>query len=280
MMHSMMNSIYVLSILAFDSAVLVFAFLFNVIPGRWYVWRIEKIQLMLASFSLVTNIVGSVIAIIYDSYLLNIGSLYTYDFHTTVGGFYVILLFCSIYKYISFVKREKKEPRKYIELRDTDYKLTSELNFTLGNQIYMPNVQTYAVTKDEVILFSGARPEKEINAGFICNKLGDKVYECISYCPLEKKHTKKSVINRIHSFSIVFVFMLLPVVVAYLDICKRETGNVNNLYKLFESTVCFGLGSIGCKLFSGTKGFGKYLYILGMIMISSSFVGLLRFFLE
>lgn len=277
-MNNIMNSIYVLSILAFDSAVLMFAFLFNVILVKWYIWRMEKIQLMLASFSLMTCIAGSVIAIIYDSYLLNVGSVYTFDFHMTGVIFYCILLFCSIYKYISCIKRKKKEPRKYIELRDTDYKLTSE--FTWGNHIHMATVRTYAVTKDAVILFPSVRPKKEINAGFICNKLGDKVYECVAYLPLEKKHTIKSVINRIHTFSVVFVCMLLPVIVAYMDLCKRETGEVNNIYILFGSFMCYVFGSLACKHFSGTKGFGKYLYVLGMIMISSSFVALLSFFLE
>ena len=71
--------------------------------------------------------------------------------------------------------------------------------------------------------------------------------------------------------------MLLPLIVAYLDICKRETGDVDNIFKLFGSSITFLFGSFACKLFSGTKGAGKCLYILGIMSLIGSFGTLLSF---
>lgn len=65
----------------------------------------------------------------------------------------------------------------------------------------------------------------------------------------------------------------------YIDTVRIVIGNVDMFYPLFESIVLFLLGSLGYKLFSGVKGFGKILCCLFIIMVMFSFNSLIEFFI-
>ncbi len=135
----------------------------------------------------------------------------------------------------------------------------------------MPIVKTYAIAENCIILFPGARPEKAIDAEFICKKIDDKVYECLSYIDLNEKFSIKRIIDNGINCLIVFVPMLIPPVIQYSDIAVMATGPFtpgdDPLSNLFRFVVLFVLGAVFCKLFKAVKGTGRIFYCLGFVMV-------------
>lgn len=273
----LMSLIYLLSGLAFDSLVIMFAFLFGAIPGGWYKRKILQLQLFLSSFSFFTGALSCIFAKINEEYLLEINTLHKFSFLRTWQVLYAIAFFGTLYK----LKKIGGLSTECIRLKNTEYQISNKLEYTLGDSIiYMPNVKSCAIAKNCTILFSGARPEKEIDAEFICKKIDDKVYECLSYIDLNEKFSIKRIINSGINCLIVFVFMLIPLIVQYMDITAMTTGPTtpedDPLYNLFGSVVTFLLGALFCKLFKNIKEVvGKILYWLGVVMVILSFPDLI-----
>lgn len=273
-----MKLIYLLSWLAFDSFVLMFAILFGAIPGKWYKWKTIQLQFAFATFSFITGTLSCIIAKSNEEYLQEISTLYNFSFLMIFEYFYIAAFFASLFRFITCIKTTAGLPNEYIYLHSSEYQISNKLEYTLGDLIYMPNVTAYAIAENSIIIFTGARPEKEIDAGFICKKIGDKVYECLSYIDLDKEHKIKKIINHVINCFIVTIFLLIPLLEQYTDIVHITTGNVDMLYSLYESVVLFLLGSLGCKFFSGVRGFGKVLYYLFIVMIIFSLYYLIKFF--
>ena len=187
---------------------------------------------------------------------------------------YAIAFFGTLYR----LKTSRDLPNEYIRLQSSEYQLSNKLEYTLGNLIYMPHVEAYAIAENCIIIFSGARPEKEIDAEFICKKIDDRVYECLSYIDLNEEFSIKRIINNGINCLIVFVFMLVPLIVQYTDITVMATGLTHEFDSLFSFVVLFLLGTLFCKLFQNTKGFGKILYCLSFVMIILSIYYLIEFF--
>lgn len=266
-----MEITYLLSIVAFDSIVIIFAVLFGAIPGNWYKWRIEPIQVLFAVSAFLTGTICCIWTKINEEQLIAINSLYTFSFQLGFEVLYLIILLASLFRFGTYLKTKRELPNRYIKLNNSEYKITNKLEYTLGNLIYMPNVKAYAIARDMTIVFSGSRPKEEIDAGFICKKIGDGIYECLSYVDLRKSHTIKSIINTLINCLIIIVAFIVPVVIALMDATFINTGNVDSLYNVFEFLVLFLLGSIGSKLFANVNGFGKLLYFLFIAMTIISF---------
>ncbi len=273
-----MNLIYLLSCLAFDSLVFLFAIIFGAIPGKWYRWKTQQLQFVFAVISFVAGTISCVIAKISEEKLLEINTLYTFSFLSIFEILYTIVFLATLCRFITCIKTTAGLPNEYIYLQGSEYTISNKLEYTLGNLIYMPNVKAYAIAENYTILFSGARPEREIDAGFICKKIGNKTYECLSYIDLDKAYRIKRIINYGINCFVILVFLLVPVLVQYTDIIFITTGNVDAFYSLYEFVVLFLLGSLGCKLFTKVKGFGKVLYYLFLVMIIFSLYYLIIFF--
>lgn len=273
-----MDLIYLLSCLAFDSLVILFAVLFGAIPGKWYRWKTQQLQFVFASISFFAGMLSCIFAKINEEYLLEINTLYTFSFLIIFEVLYAIVFLATLFRLITCVKTNGGLPNEYIYLRGYEYQLSNKLEYTLGNLIYMPNVKAYAIAENYTIIFSGARPEKEIDAGFICKKIGNKTYECLSYIDLNKEFRIKRIINKGINYLVILVFILVPLIVQYTDIAFIDTGNVDEFYSLYEFVVLFLLGSLGCRLFAKIKGFGKILHYLFFVMIIFSIYYFIKFF--
>lgn len=273
-----MNLIYLSSFLAFDSLVILFSVLFGAIPGRWYRWKTEQLQFVFATISFLSGMLSCILAKNNEESLLEINTLYTFSFLLVFEALYTIVFLATLYKLITCVKTNGGLQNEYIYLRGSEYQLSNKLEYTIGNLIYMPNVKACAVAENYTIVFSGPRPKKEIDAGFICKKIGDKTYECLSYINLEKEHRIKRIINYGINCFIILVFLLVPLLVQYTDIVFMATGNVDEFYSLYRFVMLFLLGSLGSKLFANIKGFGKILYYLFWVMIINSIYYLIKFF--
>ena len=273
-----MKLIYLLSCLAFDSLVFLFAVILGAIPGKWYRWKTQQLQFVFAIISFVAGTISCIIAKINEEYLLEINTLYTFSFLIIFEVLYTIVFVATLFRLITCIKTTAGLPNEYIYLQGSEYKILNRFEYTLGNLIYMPNVKAYAIAENYTILFSGARPEKEIDAGFICKKIGNKTYECLSYIDLDKEYRIKRIINYGINCFVILVFLLVPLLVQYTDIIFITTGNVDAFYPLYEFVVLFLLGSLGFKLFTKVKGFGKILYYLSLVMIIFSLYYLIKFF--
>lgn len=269
-----MNLIYLLSCLAFDSLVLAFAVGFGAIPGKWYKLKTKQIQFIFLTISFVVGIISCIIAKINEEYLLEINTLYTFDYLMIWQVLYTIAFVGALFG----IKKTAGLPTEYIYLQGSEYKISTSLEYTLSDLTYMPNVKTYAITENYTILFSGARPEKEIDACFICKQIGNKTYECFSYIDLDKEYRIKRIINYGFNCCVILVFLLVPLLIQYTDIIFITTRNVDAFYPLYEFVVLFLLGSLGFKLFTKVKGFGKILYYLSLVMIIFSLYYLIKFF--
>ena len=273
-----MIMIYTLSTIAFDSLILLFCVLFNGIPGKWYRWHTVQLQLLLSVISLLFGTNGLILSKSNEKLLIDRNSLFATSLQSVLTILYLIVFIASVYRYIEFRKTKAELPNKYFMFCQGDYKIVNELNYTLGNLIFIPNIKAYAVYGTTTIIFSGRHPSEEIDAGFICKKIGDNVYECLSYIDLEKQTFVKRVIQRILNVLMIVTVLCAPILVAYTDYVFMLEKNVDNLYSLYEFVVLFLLGSLGCNLFGKTKGFGKALYCLFIIMIMISMYYLLIFF--
>lgn len=236
------------------------------------------IAICFCNYFIFLGTLSCIVAKINEAYLHEINTVYTFSFLIIFEILYAIVFFASLTKFIACVKTNAVSPNEYIFLRGIEYQISNKLEYTLGNLIYMPNVKAYAIAKNHTIIFSGARPEKEIDAGFICKKIGDKTYDCLSYIDLDKRFSVKRIIGYVINCFVLIVFWSIPFLIQYTDSVFMATGNVDELYPLYEFVVLFLLGSLGCKLFTKVKGFGKILYYLFLIMIIFSLYYLIKFF--
>lgn len=270
-----MGLVYLLSGLAFDSLVIMFAFLFGAIPGGWYKRKLAQLQLFLSSFSFFTGALSCIFAKINEEYSLETNTLYTCSFLMILQVLYAIAFFGTLYK----LKTSEDFPNERICLKASEYQLSNDLEYDTSGSTYLAKVKAYAIAENCIIIFSGARPEKEIDADFICKKIDDKVYECLSYIDLNEEFSIKRIINSGINCLIVFVFMLIPLIVQYMDITFMATGSTipkdGPLSNLFSFTVTFLLGALFCKLFKNIKGFGRILYWLGVVMVVTTISNLI-----
>lgn len=272
-----MNLIYLLSHLAFDSIVIMFAIIFGAIPGKWYKKKIDQLQLVFATISFLSGTLSCILAKINEEFLLEINTLYTFSFLLLIEYFYIVTFLASIYKI-----KTKNRIGNYqnIQLRSSEYQLSNELEYTIGDSmIYMPNVKTCAVTENYIIVFPGPRPEKEIDADFLCEKIGDKTYACQAYTILEKEHKIKRIINYGINCFIVLTFLSIPLLFQHMDTTFMTTGNTDEFDFLFRFVMLFLFGALSNKLFKNTKGFGKILYYLSIVMIILSINPIIKFFI-
>ncbi len=261
-----MIMIYALSIVSFDIMVLLFCFLFNAFPGKWYRWHTVELQFFLSMVSLFTGICGWCLSKKNEAMLIEKNSLFTASFQSISMVIYLVVFVASVYRFFGFRKTGTKLPNKYFRIDKKDYKIVNELNYTLGNLIFIPNTTAYAIFGASTIIFSGAHPSKEIDAGFICKKIGNNVYECISYIDFEKQDFIKRALKGLVNTLVIVVFLCVPILVAYTDYVFILEHNVDDLYSLYEFVVLFLLGSLGHNLFANTKGLGKILYWFFFIM--------------
>lgn len=262
-----MSLIYLLSSLAFNSLVIMFAFICGAIPGGWYKRKILQLQLFLSSFSFFTGALSCIFAKINEEYLQGIHTLYTCSFLMILQVLYAIAFFATLYR----LKTSGDFLTECIRLQASEYQLSSDLEYDTSGSTYLANVKTYAIAENCIILFPGARPEKEIDAEFICKKIDDKVYECLSYIDLNEKFSIKRIIDNSINCLIVLVAMSIPLIVQYGDITVMATGPTapedDPLYNLFSFAVTFLLGALFCKLFKNIKGAGKIFYWLGVVIV-------------
>ncbi|HHT97311.1 MAG TPA: hypothetical protein GXZ90_05400 [Clostridiales bacterium] len=268
-----MTSIYIQFVVAFDLIVLMFLIIFNVLPGKWYKWHTIQLQLILSTASFVSGLSGYVLSIYHRNYIQEVNSLFYDSFLSIFSLFYFMVFILSIYRYITVNKAQKNLQHKYIELSKSEYKIFNELNYTLENKIslenkhvlddlvYLPNVSSYAVYGEKLILFPGARPLQEIDAGFVCVQIKDNVYECISYIDKSKGKSFNKIVNKFITFMTSCLLLLAPVLLTYTDYVYIKGGSVENIYNLHFFNVMFISGSLGSKLFYKVKG-GKWLYWL------------------
>lgn len=254
--------IYIQFIVAFDLLVALFFVVFNVFPGKWYRWHTVQLQFILSMLSFIIGLSGYILSIYNRNYIQEINSLFSDSFLSIFLAFYFMVFISSIYRYISINKNQNDLPYEYIELSKSQYKIVNELEYSLGNLAYMPNVNSYAVCEKMTIVFSSARPLREIDAGFVCRQIGDDVYECLSYIDKSKEKSFHKIINKTISFISNCLFLLMPVLLTYTDYIFSKGRDIENIYNLYVFSIMFTFGALGSKLFYNSKGLGKWLYWL------------------
>ncbi|SDB39982.1 hypothetical protein SAMN02910298_01949 [Pseudobutyrivibrio sp. YE44] len=140
--------------------------------------------------------------------------------------------------------------------------------------IYMPNVKRFAVCDNCIIVFSTVGPTSEVDAEFVCRKISDNQYECISFYEKSESKSLVSIISATMGYLIFFIAILEAMLITIIGHIFEDES-----FHLFTIKLCGGsgiilLGLICIKLFSRTRGFIKFLFVpFGALMI---FVGLMK----
>ncbi|SDB39886.1 hypothetical protein SAMN02910298_01942 [Pseudobutyrivibrio sp. YE44] len=267
--------IEVLMILTLEILVLTFGMLFELFPGTKY--RMHKPQIQLISSVIICTICAAILSVmLLFPEEINAGNDYAnLDMMKPFIVLAVIFLFASIYKYTDMKKSSYE--LECISLSKEDYTLVHDFDLTLGNYMYMPNVQRTAKCEGFIIVFTSVMPANEIDADFICRKFSEEQYECITI--REKELNIKNIIKRGSSL---LLFLLCIVDVAFFVLSGHQFSNTaigETVYEVFTNLlmVLFGLAFI--KTFIGVNSLIRVIFeVLGLVMIIVGVVSLVGLF--
>ncbi|WP_034500936.1 hypothetical protein, partial [Butyrivibrio hungatei] len=167
-------------IIAWELIVIMFAYIYHIIPLKNYSENIPKIMLLLSACSVIAGLVA--LFYLKTHYSLGIFNASKWDESTItiVMGipflFFLIALFGNIYRKNHVLPKEET-----FFLKAEEYKIVKDFDLMMGDYMYMPNVKSYCEFSGGKIMFSANVPVHEADCAFTCRKVKDGIYECLSF---------------------------------------------------------------------------------------------------
>ena len=263
---------YILIIVAWECLVIMYGCLFNVFPGRWYRWHIINVQIFLSSLTFTLGVSSRLLAVINDE-IFKERTAFTGDLQGPILFVNALLFSCSVIRFWEYKKR--KEEVQVLRIYKDDYKIVKELDDGIGNSVETTNVSTIAILDTSIIIFPGAHPDEAVDADFVCRKIGDNVYECLSYVALERHISLRSIINGAETALLMGWNFLLPVLLVYIDYADRMGKEVD--LEICGPAIIYTLGAATRKLLRGEDGlFARFFYLFGCFFEVTSFIALFQ----
>lgn len=225
--------VYCLFVIGIEMFMLSIEFAASVILGDWYKKRIPQYQMILMGFASFFLIACAIVSYLETDYIPS-RSLFAYEFCTIFAVVAVFFFVGSIYKYINYSK--KKNLRRVISLTKDEYHLKSEYNLDLDSVLYTPNIRSFAITEDKILVFSGNRPSNEVDADFICYEIGENIYDCVAFYSKEKKLTFLRLVQNIEMILFDILVTTFPIILVYTDnrmILGNSFGEYISIYRFF-----------------------------------------------
>ena len=259
----------IMTIIACELVVLMFAFAMHVIPLKEYVKKISKIQLFL---SIVATLLG-VFVYFYLKTNYSSGIFSKSKWNTELAGLFVfgycLCLVCSFFRFFS--EKKDKYNEETFRLMADEYKIVKEFNFTMGDYIYMPNVKAYCEFGKGIMIFTGRMPEHEVDGVFKCRMVKDGIYECLSYEVLTNDY-KKIIVSQI-SISALFILLVIDVALFIMWISQMPGFNMVFIARLVKSLSFSLFGAAAFNLYKGAKGiFAKLMMGFSIFLIIMGFI--------
>ena len=237
-----------LMIIAWELTVIMFAYIYRVIPLKNQSENAPKITLLLSSCSVIAGLVA--LFYLKTHYSLGIFNASKWDESTItiVMGipflFFLISLFGNIYRKSHVLPKEE-----IIFLKAEEYKIVKDFDLMMGDYMYMPNVKSYCEFSGGKIVFPISVPTHETDCAFTCRKVKDGIYECLSF-EMSSDADRKIDFSRI--FKIVFcvlaaidvALVMIWISQLYLDVISRWVKGL--------SVSLFGVALFN--LYKGAKG--------------------------
>ena len=250
--------------IAFGELLVLFVLVvFEVLPGNNYKKHIHQIQLVISMIGTAIVLIDILVMYFNPQLVWATNDLMDIEAFKYILFIHVIILVSSAYKYRSIIKNGNSNVE--FTLKKEEYTLSNEFDFSFGN-VSIPNIKRVAICNDFIIIFGGRAPTREVDAKYICRKIGEKQYECLSFETLDEK-TIWDILSQIGTVSLVIIFSILPILfVGYghkwsnPDI-RTFIGNINTHLFLV------GFGLITIKLFKSVNGITKYIFLLFGFMV-------------
>ena len=259
-------------IIAWELVVIMFAYIYRVIPLKNQSENAPKIALLLSSCSVIAGLVAlfyvktNYSSGIFDTSYWNEANIKIFMFIPFL--WFAIVLFGVFYRNSHVLPKEEK-----IFLKAEEYKIVKDFDLLMGDYMYMPNVKSYCEFSGGKILFSINVPEHEVDCAFTCRMVKDGIYECLSY-EIENKDIRARVAQ---IMQIVFVILIaVDLALAMLWLSQAPELNIDLIGRVISSLSISLFGIAGLKLYKGAKGImAKFMLGFSIILIIA---GIANFF--
>ncbi|MCR4996779.1 MAG: hypothetical protein K6A61_05695 [Butyrivibrio sp.] len=236
----------VLTIIAWECIVAMFAFLLHVIPLKNYYKNIVKVQLFLSSSALILGLfVHYYVKMNYDSGIFY-GSKWDDRGEPEMVILFLTFFICSLIHFVA----DKKNSRNKIEtfvLRADEYKIVKDVEY-----LYMPTVKNYCEFDRGIIAFSGNMPNREIDGTFTCRMVKDGIYECFEYKALSGENNKLSFL-RIKQI-IIWLLGAIDVVLVGIWISQAPQMHIDVVTRFLPGLSLILFGTMLIEILKGNKG--------------------------
>ena len=259
----------ILTIIACELVVLMFAFILHVIPLKNYTEKMSKIQLSL-------SIVATLLGVFVYFYLKTNYSSGVFDkskWDTELAKLFIFgYCWCLVASSLRFFYEKKAEyTEETFRLMADEYKIVKEFNLTMGDYMYMPNVKAYCEFGKGIMVFTGRMPEHEVDGVFKCRMLKDGIYECLSYEVATNDYKKISLSNII--ISVLFVLLAIDVALLIIWISQIPGFNMGGIAHFVKSLSFFLFGAALFNLYKGAKGIlAKFMFGFSIFVIIMSII--------
>ena len=258
----------VLMIIAWELIVIMFAYIYHIIPLKNYSENIPKIMLLLSACS----VIAGLFALFYVKTNYSSGIFDASKWDETGITIILIIPFLSfaVALFGNFYRKSHVLPKEEtIFLKAEEYQIVKDFDLMMGDYMYMPNVKSYCEFSGGKILFPINVPEHEVDCAFTCRMVKDGIYECMSY-----EIVNKDIRVRIAQIMNIVFCILIAVDIAMVMIWISQAPELDiDLIGRVISSLSFSLSGIaGLKLYKGAKGimakfmlgFSIMLFILGI----------------
>ena len=258
----------VLMIIAWELIVIMFAYIYHIIPLKNYSENIPKIQLFFSACSVITGLVA--LFYVKTNYSSGIFNASKWNETSIKIVLFIPFLWFAMVLFGLFYRKSHVLPKEEtIFLKAEEYKIVKDFDLLMGDYMYMPNVKSYCEFSGGKILFPINVPEHEVDCEFTCRMVKDGIYECLSY-----EIVNKDIRARAAQIMNIIFFILIAVDIALVMIWISQAPELNiDLIGRVISSLSFSLSGIaGLKLYKGAKGimakfmlgFSIMLFILGI----------------
>ena len=263
----------VLMIIAWELIVIMFAYIYHIIPLKNYSENIPKIQLFFSACSVITGLV----ALFYVKTYYSSGIFNASKWDETGIKIILIIPFLSfaVALFGNFYRKSHVLPKEEtIFLKAEEYQIVKDFDLMMGDYMYMPNVKSYCEFSGGKILFPINVPEHEVDCAFTCRMVKDGIYECFEYKALSGENNKLS-FSRIKQI-IIWSLGAVDVVLIGIWLSQDPKMHIDVVSHFMPGLSLSLFGTMLIELLKGTKG----LFSKIMIAFSISFilVGILSFF--
>ncbi|SFU79007.1 hypothetical protein [Butyrivibrio sp. M55] len=262
----------VLMIIAWELMVIMFAYIYHVIPLKKHSENNPKILLPLSACSVIAGLVALFyVKTNYSSGIFN--ASYWNEANIRIFMFIPFLWFAMVLFGLFYRKSHVLPKEETIFLKAEEYKIVKDFDLLMGDYMYMPNVKSYCEFRGGKILFSISAPEHEVDCAFTCRMVKEGIYECMSYEIVNKDIRVKIV----QIMNIVFCILIaVDLALAMLWLSQAPELNIDLIGRVISSLSISLFGIAGLKLYKGAKGImAKFMLGFSIMLI---ILGIAKFF--